>query len=308
MKLLDLLVQELPERGGWPEAASYVVQDYDGTVKFSKSINFLHIKAGEWCSNEDGDDWIYSDRPFEGNFHHYITANDWKVSIVTREQYKTALAASKAVVGHDGWIQWAGGDCPVDSDAIVEVKFRKPIRNKFNNDRAGDFSWTHDGFDGDIIAYRVHDTEINSSAKNDRLEQDLNECIGQDLDPAWSGNGLPPVGAKVEFFINPKLGYRNDWIPDAGTKMEVVAHKTTTDGNDVAVCYWDEGGAGRSCCFVPESLKPLRTEAEKKRDAFINAVLDDMRVIPCDLSLRDEVAVIYDAIAAGKIPGVKLDK
>lgn len=52
---------------------------------------------------------------------------------------------------------------------------------------------------------------------------------------------------------------------------------------------------------------PFRTEAERKRDAFINAVLDDMRVIPCDLSLRDEVAVIYDAIAAGKIPGVKLE-
>lgn len=32
-----------------------------------------------------------------------------------------------------------------------------------------------------------------------------------------------------------------------------------------------------------------------------------MRTIPCDLDLRDEVAVIYDAIAAGKIPGVKLD-
>lgn len=54
-------------------------------------------------------------------------------------------------------------------------------------------------------------------------------------------------------------------------------------------------------------FRPLRTESERKRDAFINAVLDDMRTIPCDLSLRDEVAVIYDAIAAGKIPGVKLD-
>lgn len=29
MKLIDLLVKELPKRGGWPEAANYVVQDYD---------------------------------------------------------------------------------------------------------------------------------------------------------------------------------------------------------------------------------------------------------------------------------------
>lgn len=87
--------------------------------------------------------------------------------------------------------------------------------------------------------------------------------------PAWNGEGLPPVGAKIEFFINPKLGYRNAWNPDAGTEMEVVAHKTTTDGNDVVVCYWDDDGAGRSCCFVPESLKPLRTEEEVKRDAAV---------------------------------------
>ena len=192
MKLIDLLVQELPKRGGWPEAANYVVQDYDGTIKFSKSINFLHIKAGEWCSNEDGDDWIYGDRPFEGNFHHYITANDWKVSIVTREQYKTALADSKAVVGNNGWIQWAGGDCPVDSDAIVEVKYRKPRPYQFNNIRAGDYIWLHTGSDGDIIAYRLH-RDINSRDNDDRMEQDLNECIDA-IDSATVGkSGIEAV-------------------------------------------------------------------------------------------------------------------
>lgn len=186
MKLIDLLVKELPNRGGWPEAANYVVQDYDGTVKFSKSIDFLHIKAGEWCSNEDGDDWIYGDRPFEGNFHHYITANDWKVSIVTREQYKTALAASKAVVGHDGWIEWHGGECPVDSDAIVEVKCRWHNQHQYNNDRAGDFYWAHTGSDGDIIAYRLQQPTKSQQDCDDAAETDdeaaLNECIGQDID------------------------------------------------------------------------------------------------------------------------------
>lgn len=29
MKLIDLLVQELPKRGGWPEGAESVVQDAD---------------------------------------------------------------------------------------------------------------------------------------------------------------------------------------------------------------------------------------------------------------------------------------
>lgn len=84
--------------------------------------------------------------------------------------------------GNEGWTEWHGGDCPVDSDAIVEVKFRWHDQYQYNNDRAGDFSWSHDGIDGDIIAYRLHDQSINARANDDRLEQDLNECIGQDVD------------------------------------------------------------------------------------------------------------------------------
>lgn len=125
--------------------------------------------------------------------------------------------------------------------------------------------------------------------------------------PAWNGEGLPPVGEKVEFFINPKFGYRNAWIPDVGTEMEVVAHKTTTDGNDVAVCYWDEGGAGRSCCFVPESLKPARTESERKHEAVLESICAVLEMVAQDYKRSDEAKLIYEAIAAGKIPGVKLD-
>lgn len=212
MKLIDLLVKELPKRGGWPDGAEYChLTQYDRhclTIVFShKQVDAVNNPI---ISNEE---MVFSGIGYLGDTLYGC--------IVTAKEYESALALSQK--------------------------------------------------------------------------------------PAWNGGGLPPVGAKIEFFINPKLGYSNAWIPDAGTEMEVVAHKTTTDGNDVAVCYWDDGGAGRSCCFIPESLKPLRTEAERKRDAFINAVLDDMRVTPCDLSLRDEVAVIYDAIAAGKIPGVKLE-
>lgn len=216
MKLIDLLVQELPKRGGWPHDALSITQDNDGSLCV-------------WDTNDphyDGFSWKHHTR----NSLMYIwhgegampLASDHNESIVTYWQYKAALSASQK--------------------------------------------------------------------------------------PAWNGGGLPPVGAKVEFFINPKLGYRNAWIPDVGTEMEVVAHKTTTDGNDVAVCYWDEGGAGRSCCFVPESIKPLRTEEERKRNAAIEAIDRFMpECIPDTPNEFYHAKKIYDAIAAGKIPGVKLD-
>lgn len=224
MKLIDLLVQELPKRGGWPDGANYAVQDADGTVKFAKTLTYLHYLAGEWRSNENGFDWIYGDRPFDGNFVTKFTADDNHQAVISMARY----------------------ECEISN--------------------------------------------------NELQEQPTNE---------WNGDGLPPVGEKVEFFINPKLVYRNAWIPDVGTEMEVVAHKTTTDGNNVAVCYWDESGAGRSYCLVPESLKPARTESERKREAAIEAM--QREADEGDNWIYSEYEIIYDAIAAGKIPGVKLE-
>ena len=163
MKLIDLLVKELPKRGGWPEGVTHIGQEYDRELMFYGRGN---ISTG-LILNELAID------------HRKLGKSGEKI---TRAQYEAAIAASKAVVGHNGWINWDGGECPVDSDAIVEVKFRNPSRNKFNNDRAGDFTWSHDGFGGDIIAYRLQHPGFKSRANDDRLEQDLNECIGQDID------------------------------------------------------------------------------------------------------------------------------
>lgn len=160
MNLLDLLVKELPRLGGWPEGVDVVRQNCKGQL--------FEIDS-DYCSDfklEKCDDWI--------------------TDVVTKQQYESALSASKSVVGHDGWIQWAGGECPVDSDAIVEVKYRKPNPYQFNNDRAGDFNWSHDGIDGDIIAYRLQQPTKSEQACDDAAgaddEADLNECIGQDVD------------------------------------------------------------------------------------------------------------------------------
>lgn len=109
--------------------------------------------------------------------------------------------------------------------------------------------------------------------------------------PAWNGEGLPPVGCECEVSV------------DGGRSW--CTYRATNEKNGVRLI--EIGNLTEEFQNNNLIFRPLRTESEIKRDAFINAVLDDMRTIPCDLSLRDEVAVIYDAIAAGKIPGVKLD-
>lgn len=279
MKLIDLLVKELPRRGGWPEGADEC---------------YWHSGFSNVCFYNDGSDVECSPGLSTAGIHYN---GDDDGESVTREQYEAALAASKAVVGHDGWIQWAGGECPVDSDAIVEVKYRKPNPYQFNNDRAGDFTWSHDGFGGDIIAYRLQNPGIDSRANDDRLEQDLNECIGQDVDmPEWNGEGLPPAGCECE------ARYRN------ADNAEWVFFRCV--GVDCGVAFGWLGKEAATLGRGSYEFRPLRTEAERKRDIAAQALCNSCGgtgKVDEDLGFGVMWFDIYDAIAAGKIPGVKLE-
>lgn len=278
MKLIDLLVKELPKRGGWPVNVSYIAQD-EGSATW----------GFRYKSEKDPDDeWMdCSDSGYEIRIGYIGDADDCNTSVVTRAQYDSAIAAS------EGWIEWNGGDCPVDSDAIVEVRYRKPSPYQFNNDRAGDFTWSHDGFGGDIIAYRLHNPDAKYRSNEDRLEQDLNECIGQDVDvPEWNGEGLPPVGMHCKI-ADPDgvLMYGQ------GESGEVIAHVENTAV--IRMSY----GLG---CFEARFLRPASSEAEKARKAAETAMRTCLAGTGAGITPMAAKG-IYDAIAAGKIPGVKLE-
>ena len=212
MKLIDLLVQELPKRGGWPEGANYAVQDADGTVKFAKTLTYLHYLAGEWRSNENGHDWIYGDKPFEGNF-------------------------------------------------VTE--------------------WTTDDNHKAVIAMARYECEIS---KNEKGKQSADE---------WNGEGLPPSGVECEARLRCNDG---EWF-----FFRCV-------GADCGVAF---GWAGKEAVTLGKGsyeFRPLRTEADRKRDAAAEAIDWYMpEFIPDTPNDYYHAKKIYDAIAAGKIPGVKLD-
>lgn len=78
MKLIDLLVQELPKRGGWPEGAEYCWQDCDKEIRFDDMTFDLY--ADLLCENHRLANCANPDK--ESNIS------------VTRQKYETALAAS----------------------------------------------------------------------------------------------------------------------------------------------------------------------------------------------------------------------
>lgn len=279
MKLIDILVEELPKHGGWPDGAVFVAQEEGGELWSFTS------KPQKDCDDE----WM------DESHHGYHTkvgklpeASDHDVSTITREQYEAALAAK-----NEGWIEWGGGKYPpVSTNTVVDFKFK-------NGDvllgyAAGEYSWGHTWQNSNIIAYRLHKPQEAEQAEADD-EADLNECIGKDSAPVWNGEGLPPVGCECEYSLNGGKTWWKCKIDYIVGTQGVVMLCDTFEG----VQYVQFSSYGNALKF-----RPIRSETERKRDAAKNAIAELCR---SSASNGHSADLIYDAIAAGEIPGVKLE-
>jgi hypothetical protein len=70
----------------------------------------------------------------------------------------SAIARAEAALAEpqpeaDGWIPWAGGECPVDANVEVIIKDRSGKVWRFGV--AGDYDWNHDEEPLDILFYRI---------------------------------------------------------------------------------------------------------------------------------------------------------
>lgn len=114
----------------------------------------------------------------------------------------------------------------------------------------------------------------------------------------WDGVGLPPVGCECEAL------YDESDDGDMYFKAKIIAHD-----NGYVIGRWLGGNPEHTLFEYTESnrdYRPLRTEADKKRDAAKKAISelrdrDGYKLAACMID------PIYDAIAAGNIPGVKLE-
>lgn len=111
------------------------------------------------------------------------------------------------------------------------------------------------------------------------------------FDPAvsWNGEGLPPVGCECELFDcenwNPVI------IKFVGDKY-VVTERTDL-GYEVVYCVAER----------PERFRPIRSESDRNREETKNAIAELCRASASNGHSAD---MIYDAIAAGKIPHITL--
>lgn len=110
MKLIDILVKELPKRGGWPKGVEEICQDYDRELKYFGD-NRPSYRSG-----------IYTDNLCSGHREKHSKFYGEKVS---REQYEYAITASKQQAWSGQGLPPVGCDCEWKDDRTnqwVEVK------------------------------------------------------------------------------------------------------------------------------------------------------------------------------------------
>lgn len=114
------------------------------------------------------------------------------------------------------------------------------------------------------------------------------------FEPIWNGEGLPPVG--VECVLTPH-NTRWGFSGSSPYRGVVVAYS----GED----FWFKDSSNVNTVSRTDKVdfRPIRTEAERKREEAIDALIKaDPSATTCMIN------AIYNAISAGKIPGVELKK
>lgn len=110
----------------------------------------------------------------------------------------------------------------------------------------------------------------------------------------WDGEGLPPVGCECE---GKQLAQLN-W-----NKLKVVAIE-----NGHVFGFWNDNVSTGLDSRLWE-FRPIRSEVDKKKEAAAKGLieyLDKETDIDNVFSIKDVIG-FYDAIAAGKIPHIRID-
>ncbi len=160
-------LDEAARAAGWRDWAQAFDSDMAGHLRVRQSIN-AHAETldklhGRTEMSEAQELWAelfeLRDMPNSASNirHGRLDAEDQKAIALIEAKF-AELRGQRSIPpikeADDGWIEWGGGECPVDPETRVEVKFRD---GQTGNGRAINWWWQRGGVAQaiDIIAYRV---------------------------------------------------------------------------------------------------------------------------------------------------------
>ena len=189
--------------------------------KCKKELARIISEHGGWRNGEfaaqDGDGGVggYGEKPvwsLLGKYWRNEAFGEWFVANKIKNHHQTVLSSEEYFHLHpaqdaDGWIEWKGGECPVDVDALVCCKWRSG-KASITAHRAGSLSWRHNGNAADVIAYRLH--KLEQSTVETRLADAVD--IVKAAAPALMSDEMKFTGDEVMGEIKPTLDrLLQDW-------------------------------------------------------------------------------------------------
>ncbi len=182
MKLIDILIRDLPGRGGWPVGVHNITQ-YD---------------SGELCFNRRDGSCMNASPSIYLLPHEDGVATDWAFGVrVTQEEYEAALAAGKEMLINKPQPVW-NGEYPIPPGTDVAVHFEGDDSRVWTDFRVeymrGDVVVLFDHRNEDVASYsnkRLNFRPIRTEAERKRedAETALRTCL------AGSGAGVTPLAA-----------------------------------------------------------------------------------------------------------------
>ncbi|EOI5799816.1 hypothetical protein ACMS1M_003995 [Cronobacter dublinensis] len=110
----------------------------------------------------------------------------------------------------------------------------------------------------------------------------------------WDGEGLPPVGCRIEAFSG------GEWVEAIVTYNEPPeCHGDATAWKEVLAF-----DCKTTRPFWTDEFRPIRSEADKKRDAEVDELIDAITLTLADIYASQR---FMEAIAAGKVPGIRIE-
>ena len=204
-ELIEILLDNVKPQD-WPESLPYAAQDKcDSAVYVYSGIpDITSIYNGCWHPGSLDSKFIKTVD---------VTCNNWSKTIVHRDEFMKRWDERNPVVDSEGWIQWNGGEMPVEKGTLIDVKYRDGLINLhviagFGSCSAGSIkhkcaiNFNHSGCSGDIIAYRLHTPQQQKTPQQLALEK-----FGTD----WHENdGSCPVCDDVIIEVMHENGVKSD--------------------------------------------------------------------------------------------------
>lgn len=149
------LAKIISENGGWRDASLWAAQDKEHSL--TRNVVSFYMGERPWFNG--GTFWLGNDVSDARIVAGELVKN-WHQTILSRDEYFHLHPAPDA----DGWVEWKGGECPVEKGALVDIRILSG--KEMLGQRINTRNWVKDGSFIDIIAYRLHKPEVQVQVEN----------------------------------------------------------------------------------------------------------------------------------------------